>query len=342
MPKILKFNHKIIQIAYFDLKIMLALIFLVFLMLFLLNFLRKLWRQPLYERGLVIGKFYPPHQGHNYLLSTALCNCRHLAIIVCQRPGEVPAGDLRLELLQKIHGSSRNFHSIHLIDDEYDQDDSELWARLCIDWLKPVFKVKTPLIQVVFTSESYGDPFCFYLSKYLGVTVKHWAVDIRRNKVPISGTKIRKEPYQYLGFLHEIVRNYYIKRVVLVGMNRESAQKVVKSLETATFIDSEPSENLYQKLLDSGLQLYNPTSNPNPLVISTEDPLTLALRSKTPSDLTVYRSYARQLHSITYLVPRTEAPMLSQMTEMNIPNVHPVNDSPQEIITHISTQILHK
>lgn len=322
---------------------MLAVIFLAVIMFLLFNIMKKIRRKPPYDRGLVIGKFYPPHQGHNYLLSTALSNCQNLAIIICQRAGEAPPGDLRLELLRKIHGSSKNLHSIQLIDDDYDQNDSELWARLCIDWLKPVFKGKNPLIQVVFTSESYGDPFCFYLSKYLGVTVKHWAVDIRRNRVPISGTKIRKEPYKNLGFLHDIVRNYYIKRVVLVGVNKESAQKIAKSLKTATFIDSEQSsENMSQKLLDSGLHLYNSTYSPNPLIISTEDPLTLALKSKNPSDLTIYMSYARQLHSITYIVPPTEAIIISQLSEMNIHNVYPVIYSPQDIITFISTQILCK
>ena len=335
----MKFHQNLINY----LKIMLAVIFFALMMLLLFNIMKKMRNKPAYDRGLVIGKFYPPHQGHNYLLSTALSNCQNLSIIVCQRPGEAPPGDLRLEILRKIHGSSKNLHSIQLIEDHYDQNDSELWARLCIDWLKPVFKGKNPLIQVVFTSESYGDPFCFYLSKYLGVTVKHWAVDIRRNKVPISGTKIRNEPYKYLGFLHEIVRNYYIKRVVLVGVDRESAQKIAKSLKTATFIDSEQSsENMSQKLLDSGLNLYNPTYNPNPLIISTEDPLTLAVSSKKPCDLTIYISYARQLHSITYIVPHTEAMIISQLFEINIPNVYHVISSPQEIITCISTKILCK
>ena len=118
---------------------------------------------------------------------------------------------------------------------------------------------------------------------------------------------------------------------------------LVKSIKTATFIDSEQSsENMSQKLLDSGLNLYNPTYNPNPLIISTEDPLTLAVSSKKPCDLTIYISYARQLHSITYIVPHTEAMIISQLFEINIPNVYHVISSPQEIITCISTKILCK
>lgn len=197
------------------------------------RFSTGLWKttSKLYERALIIGKFYPLHRGHQYLIETGLENTRNLVIIVCQRPGERPSGDLRVSYLREIYGKHKNLKRILVIDDHYDQDDSDLWSKLCINWLKPVFPDKTPLIQAVFTSEKYGDSFCFYLSKYLNNEVKHHLVDLYRLQVPVSGTKIRCSPYRYLNYLHPLVRNYYIKRVFFCDFHNDFGKKYAEKLK---------------------------------------------------------------------------------------------------------------
>lgn len=37
-------------------------------------------------RGIVIGKFYPPHLGHNYLIDTAAAGCDELTVLVVDNP----------------------------------------------------------------------------------------------------------------------------------------------------------------------------------------------------------------------------------------------------------------
>ncbi len=37
-------------------------------------------------RGLVIGKFYPPHKGHSYLIETALEHADKVDVLVCDHP----------------------------------------------------------------------------------------------------------------------------------------------------------------------------------------------------------------------------------------------------------------
>lgn len=55
------------------------------------------------KRGLVVGKFYPPHRGHKFLIETALAQVDHLDIIVCVRLEQWIPGELRRQWLAEIH-----------------------------------------------------------------------------------------------------------------------------------------------------------------------------------------------------------------------------------------------
>ncbi len=46
-------------------------------------------------RGLIVGKFYPPHRGHKFLIDTALAGADEVHVIVCDRPGEDPPAPRR-------------------------------------------------------------------------------------------------------------------------------------------------------------------------------------------------------------------------------------------------------
>lgn len=152
------------------------------------------------RRGLIVGKFYPPHRGHKHLIDAARSQVDELSVIVCRKPYEQPPGELRAAWLREIHPDVR----VILIDDALDADDSRLWAENSIRWLG-----FTP--DVVFTSEDYGDSFAHYLG------CQHVMIDKERRVVPVSGTKVRANPLAYWDFLESPVRAYYAKRVCLVG-----------------------------------------------------------------------------------------------------------------------------
>ncbi|MCC2668080.1 MAG: cytidyltransferase-related enzyme, partial [Armatimonadetes bacterium] len=76
-------------------------------------------------RGLVIGKFYPPHRGHKYLIDSGRAQVDELTVIICGKPDEVPAGELRAAWLQEIHPDAR----VLLVNDQLDPDDSQAWAE---------------------------------------------------------------------------------------------------------------------------------------------------------------------------------------------------------------------
>ena len=150
--------------------------------------------------GVVIGKFYPPHRGHKYLIDTAAARVERLDRDRLRQAGATDqrraarrlaardpsrcagAGDRRLL-------PRRRFAPLGRVDDRL--------ARRRPD--------------VVFTSEAYGDAYAHFLG------CPHVSVDRARRIVPCSGTAIRADPLAHWAYLEPPVRGYLAKRVCLVG-----------------------------------------------------------------------------------------------------------------------------
>jgi cytidyltransferase-like protein len=147
-----------------------------------------------YDHGVVIGKFYPPHRGHKFLIDTALGRCRRVTVIVVQKPGQTIPGELRAAWLRQIHPQAE----VLLVDQGAMADsDPPAWAKATIGWLgqKP---------DAAFSSEPYGEPWCQAMG------CEHVLVDLGRATVPISGTRVRENPIAALDFLEQPVREYFL------------------------------------------------------------------------------------------------------------------------------------
>ncbi len=150
-------------------------------------------RTPKFQTGLVIGKFYPPHRGHKYLIDTATSQCKKVTVIVCWKPSEVIPGNIRAKWIKHIHPNAE----VELLHDyQLDDDDSKGWAKFTIDYLGYV-------PDAVFTSEDYGDPY----AKFMGAT--HVEVDKARTTFPVSGTLVRSNPQKYFNYLEPCVKEYF-------------------------------------------------------------------------------------------------------------------------------------
>ena len=171
-----------------------------------------------FNTALIIGKFYPLHQGHQYLIETALKQSKNLTIIVCQcdRYGIDPA--IRAGWIQELypqvniiiyrHGKSLDSTSTKI---------SSRWAKITVDLLGFI-------PDAVFSSESYGQTYANCMGS------SHILVDLKRIKYPISGTRVRLNPRCYWEYLSEPVRAYYTKRIVVLGAESTGTTTLAKDL----------------------------------------------------------------------------------------------------------------
>lgn len=156
--------------------------------------------------GMVLGKFLPPHQGHVHLLSFAQNFVDKLYIVVGTLSTESIDGQLRYEWVKRLFPTA---HVLHL-DKDLPQEPSEhpdFWNI----WRSNLQEILPVSPNFLFASESYGTP----LAKELGATFI--PVDLGREAVPVSGTKIRNNPFEYWSYLPNCVRPYFAKRICVFG-----------------------------------------------------------------------------------------------------------------------------
>jgi NadR type nicotinamide-nucleotide adenylyltransferase len=163
--------------------------------------------------GFCIGKFYPFHLGHMYLLDVALANCDQLTVWVCDKIQQSVLGSVRANWIRELYPTI----NVMVVPDTLDDDDTEGWAKYTLRVLN-----KAP--DVVFTSEDYGERYAALMRS------KHVLVDRHRACVPISGTIVRGCPADNFEFLAPPQRAYYAKRVVCVGAESTGTTTLASAL----------------------------------------------------------------------------------------------------------------
>jgi HTH-type transcriptional repressor of NAD biosynthesis genes len=156
--------------------------------------------------GLILGKFLPPHRGHQYLVEFGRHYVGRLTVLVCSLQSEPIPGALRQGWMREMFPHVDVVH----VTDENPQEPHE-HPRFWEIWTETVLRHAPRKPDVVFTSEAYG----FELARRLGA--EHVPVDLARELVPISGTEIRADPLAAWDHLPEPVRAHYVKRVAVVG-----------------------------------------------------------------------------------------------------------------------------
>jgi cytidyltransferase-like protein len=149
------------------------------------------------SRGLIVGRFDPPHLGHSFMIDWAAERCDHLVVFVnSSAERDTAPGELRAQWLAGLHPAVTVIEVRHGLATDF--DDEELWGR----WIA-LFRDHYPSVDgpdVVFSSDDY----VVELARRLGA--EHVVVDAERATVPISATQIRNDPAAHLDRLAPPVR----------------------------------------------------------------------------------------------------------------------------------------
>lgn len=180
-------------------------------------------------RGVVIGKFYPPHLGHNHLVDSALAGCDYVDVLVVDSPlYKIPAENRR-QWLQARHPRA----NVQIIPDVAPEDDnSPTWARHTTKFLG-----YTP--DVVYSSEYYGRAW----ARAMGC--QHVDVDISRVTVPISGTKVRQDLLKSWDYLSSEVKAGLALRVVILGAESTGTTTLARDLAAELHVPWVPEIGRY-------------------------------------------------------------------------------------------------
>ena len=178
------------------------------------------------RHGLIIGKFYPPHAGHHLLVRTASAVCERVTVEVLASSVESLGLESRVAWMREVHSVDRNVTIVGAMDDHpIDYGDPLVWEAHVSIMREAVARVTDEPVDVVFTSEGYGDE----LARRLGA--RHVCLDVARGLVPISATAIRRDPVAHWELLAPPTRAALTLRVSLVGA--ESTGKTTLARELA-------------------------------------------------------------------------------------------------------------
>lgn len=178
-----------------------------------------------YKHGLVLGKFMPPTNGHLFLIDFASLKCEKLYVMICSDETQPISGRKRYQWLQQIYSSHPEIEIIWCEDPnpQYPSECESVDIFYEKYWVPSVYN-RILQLDVVFTSEAYGDEFASYLG------VEHVLVDIERKQVPVSGTAVRNDPFDNWDFIPFDVKPYFIKKVVIMGPESTGKSTLVKKL----------------------------------------------------------------------------------------------------------------
>jgi len=177
------------------------------------------------RHGLVIGKFYPPHAGHELLIRTAAAVCARVTVVVMAADVESIALAVRVGWLREIHAASPHVTITGIADNlPVDYHDEAIWRGHVALMQVAVSTVTAEPIDAVFTSEQYGEE----LARRLGA--RHAAVDPARALVPISSTMVRAAPAAAWAWLAPCVRGYLAQRIVLTGAESTGKTTLAREL----------------------------------------------------------------------------------------------------------------
>jgi len=163
--------------------------------------------------GVAVGKFNPPHLGHQYLIEQAAAQVRELFVLLCDRKDQTVSVEDRRDWLEDV--VPPNVTVIVTPDDL--PAANEPWAQRALALLPG-----PP--DIAFTSEDWGPGW----AELMGA--RHVLVDANRDRFPISGTQMRSDLRSNFEWLVPPARAGLARRVVLIGAESTGKSTLAEAL----------------------------------------------------------------------------------------------------------------
>ncbi|MAP93446.1 MAG: cytidyltransferase, partial [Ponticaulis sp.] len=177
----------------------------------------------MFRHGLVVGKFWPLHAGHSNLIQTALSRCERVTVQLLVHPEEDIPLETRANWIREIHPEAQLVTGMDDVPTDF--EDPDIWDR----HMAIIEGLLDAPVDAVFTSDEYGGELAERLNA-------HWVqVDAGRRLTPVSGTAVRADPIANWQFLHPAVRQYFCRRVIVLGA--ESTGTTTLALALAEALD---------------------------------------------------------------------------------------------------------
>jgi NadR type nicotinamide-nucleotide adenylyltransferase len=156
--------------------------------------------------GIVLGRFMPPHRGHQFLVDFARRYAGALTVFVVSTRKDPIPGKLRESWLRELFPGARVIR-LAVSGPAQTRPDDPACARALAERVRG----RVPNVDFVFSSERATAT----LARELGA--RHVLVDPERLAVPISATQVRDAPFDHWDFIPPCVRPHFVKRVAVVG-----------------------------------------------------------------------------------------------------------------------------
>ncbi|MCT7952590.1 AAA family ATPase [Ancylothrix sp. C2] len=157
--------------------------------------------------GLTLGKFAPLHQGHQLLIETALAEMDEVIVVIYDCPETTNVTlNIRSNWIRRIYPKVQ---VIEAWDGPTEVGDTPEIKKKHENYIINNLKIKG--ISHFYSSEFYGE----HMSLALGAVNR--LIDEQRKIIPISGTKIRENPFALRHYLHPLVYRDLISNIVFLG-----------------------------------------------------------------------------------------------------------------------------
>lgn len=171
-------------------------------------------------RGFLLGKFMPPHAGHQLLVETARRMVDELTILICWLPDDPVPGPLRLRWMRELFPDCRVIGHDAVVP-QAPEDSPDFWPV----WRAIVQAAHPEPIDLLFAGEDYGLHLAAEVGgRFVPVGARVMGQD-EDGLGGVSASAIRADPWAQWRWLPPPVRAHYARTVCLHGV--ESTGKSV-------------------------------------------------------------------------------------------------------------------